>query len=403
MRIACVNWSRRHAGGIESYVASILPALRASGHEVAFWSERDEPRDRMPLPLPAGVAAWCAATSGLEESMRALREWRPSVLFVHGLVDPAVERRLLEIAPAALMAHSYYGTCISGGKTTRLPSMAPCSRVLGPACLLHFYPRRCGGLHPVTLARDFRRQTERRDLLHRYERIVTLSAHMRREYLRHGLDAERVHHLPQYVPSLEPGAVGQTTRHPEGAVRLVFLGRLDRLKGCAVAIESLPQVERRLERPVTLTIAGDGPDRARCEQRAAEASSDRIRVEFRGWVAPQEAASLLTSADALVFPSLWPEPYGLSGIEALAAGVPVAAFASGAVPEWLREGIDGALAPADPPTAAGFAEALVRCVHLGRPAPWSEAVVADRRRQHALALAAVLERASGQQSGRVVA
>ena len=403
MRIACVNWSRRHAGGIESYIASILPVLRASGHEVAFWSERDEPLDRAPLPLPSDVAAWCAASRGLDESIRALREWGPSVLFVHGLVDPAIERRLLEIAPAALMAHSYYGTCISGGKTTRMPSMAPCSRVLGPACLVHFYPRRCGGLHPVTLARDYRRQTARLDLLHRYERIVTLSAHMRREYLRHGLDAERVHHLPQYVPSPKSGAVGQTTRTSELTVRLVFLGRLDQLKGCAVAIESLPQVEQRLGRPVTLTIAGDGPERARCERHAAEVSSDRVRVEFRGWVAPQEAASLLISADALVFPSLWPEPYGLAGIEALAAGVPVAAFASGAVPEWLRDGLDGAMAPADPPTVAGFAEALVRCVHLGRLAPWAEAVVTDRRRQHALTLAAVLERASGQRSGRVVA
>ncbi len=403
MRIACINWSRRHAGGIESYVASILPLLRASGHEVAFWSERDEPRDRAPLPLPPGVATWCAASNGLEESLRAVREWRPSVLFVHGLVDPAIERRILEIAPSALMAHSYYGTCISGGKTTRLPSMAPCSRVFGPACLVHFYPSRCGGLHPVTLARDYRRQAARLDLLQRYDRVLTLSAHMRREYLRHGLDPERVHHLPQYVPSLEPGAVRQPTRPIGTAVHLVFLGRLDRLKGCAVAIESLPQVQRHLGRPVTLTIAGDGPDRPRCERSAAQVSSDHLRVEFRGWVTSQDAAALLNAADALVFPSLWPEPYGLAGIEARAAGVPVAAFASGAVPEWLQDGIDGAMAPADPPNPAGLAAALVRCVHLGRLAPWTEAVVAERRRQHALALTAVLERAGGQRSGRVVA
>jgi glycosyltransferase involved in cell wall biosynthesis len=302
-----------------------------------------------------------------------------------------------------LTAHSYYGTCISGGKTTCLPSTTPCSRVFGPACLVHFYPRRCGGLNPLTLARDYRRQMARLDLLHRYDRIVTLSAHMRRECLRHGLDPERVHHLPQYVPSPEPGAARPTTRPSASAVRLVFLGRLDRLKGCAVAIEALPQVQRRLGRPVTLTIAGDGPDRARCERNAAEVRADGLRVEFRGWVAPQEATALLASSDALVFPSLWPEPYGLAGIEARAAGVPVAAFASGAVPEWLRDGVDGAMAPADPPDAAGLAEALVRCVHLGRLVPWTDALVADRRRQHALALVSVLERTGGQRSGRVVA
>jgi glycosyltransferase involved in cell wall biosynthesis len=61
-------------------------------------------------------------------------------------------------------------------------------------------------------------------------------------------------------------------------------------------------------------------------------------------------------------PSLWPEPFGLIGPEAGLSGVPSAAFAVGGIPEWLRDGVNGHLAPADPPSAAGLAEAIVRCL-----------------------------------------
>jgi glycosyltransferase involved in cell wall biosynthesis len=61
-------------------------------------------------------------------------------------------------------------------------------------------------------------------------------------------------------------------------------------------------------------------------------------------------------------PSLWPEPYGLVGTEANRRGVPVVAYATGGIPEWLLDGVNGCLAPADPPTVDGLAEAIVRCL-----------------------------------------
>jgi glycosyltransferase involved in cell wall biosynthesis len=62
-------------------------------------------------------------------------------------------------------------------------------------------------------------------------------------------------------------------------------------------------------------------------------------------------------------PSLWPEPLGLSGLEALQLGTPVVAFATGGIPEWLEDGVDGYLAPADPPTAEGLASAIVKALN----------------------------------------
>jgi glycosyltransferase involved in cell wall biosynthesis len=402
MRIACANWSRRHVGGIESYIEFVIPALQALGHEVSFWSECDRPSDRPPVRLPETVRTWCADSDSLEGSLSALRSWAPAVLFVHGLAEPEVERRLLQVAPAVLLAHSYYGTCISGGKTLRYPSVRPCTRVFGPACLAQFYPRRCGGLSPITMIADYRRQADRLTLLAQYGAVLTLSAHMRAEYIRHGLEAQRVWQLPRYLPGETCGALPDDRLQPH--VRLLFLGRIDRLKGCYVLIESLRAVLSLLGRPVHLVVAGDGPDRARCEQLADRVrAAGQIDITFSGWVDRPVRWQLLSAADVLVFPSLWAEPYGLSPLEALAAGVPVAAFGSGAVGEWLRDGLDGAIAPADPPTSSGLAAAIGRCVELGRLKPWRAETIIEHQRRHVRALVSHLAHTAAASPGLVVA
>ena len=70
----------------------------------------------------------------------------------------------------------------------------------------------------------------------------------------------------------------------------------------------------------------------------------------------------MLDSDLLVVPSTWPEPFGLVGPEAGLHGLPAAAFAVGGVPEWLSDGVNGHLAPGDPPSAAGLARAIVECL-----------------------------------------
>ncbi len=71
---------------------------------------------------------------------------------------------------------------------------------------------------------------------------------------------------------------------------------------------------------------------------------------------------LMRESDLLVVPSTWPEPFGLAGPEAGLRGLPAVAFAVGGIPEWLRDGVNGRLAPADPPSATGLARAIVDCL-----------------------------------------
>ena len=88
----------------------------------------------------------------------------------------------------------------------------------------------------------------------------------------------------------------------------------------------------------------------------------KLEINFPGWVGRPQVEALLKSSDLLVVPSLWPEPFGLVGPEAGNYGVPVAAFNVGGIHDWLLDGVNGYLASGSPPTSAGLAEAIIKCV-----------------------------------------
>jgi glycosyltransferase involved in cell wall biosynthesis len=412
MRIAVLNWSRRRVGGTETYLSLIIPELARAGHEISFWHETDKPAGREEIELPEGAPAWCVSRQGARRALAALREWRPDLIYSHGLHTPRLEAETVRIAPAVLFAHAYHGTCISGAKTFKRPHTTPCDRRFGWECLGHYFPRRCGGLSPVTMLRLYRQQSSRLATMRGYKAVLTHSTHMQSEYLKHGIEPGRVFNLSYYahgadVPALSATDAGVEGRRAAGKgeppCRLLFLGRMEYLKGGRLMIDALPRIRAALGRPLRVTFAGDGPDRPQWERRAAKAcrKDAGLEVEFTGWLGRQQLDALYGGHDLLVFPSLWPEPFGLVGPEAGLRGLPVAAFRVGGVPDWLIDGLNGYLAPGSPPTADGLADAVVKC--LRDPAEHARlrrgaVQVAERfnLRNHLSALLEIFERVAGE-------
>src|SRR5262249_48205412 len=115
----------------------------------------------------------------------------------------------------------------------------------------------------------------------------------------------------------------------------------------------------KLGERLRLTIAGDGPERQNLESLAKKS---RVEVEFTGWIDSRRKAELLNTVDLLAIPSLWPEPFGLVGVEAGRLGVPAVGYAVGGIPDWLIPGETGELAQGDPPTVYGLSQAIVRAL-----------------------------------------
>ena len=356
MRILMANWHQGLIAGAEAYLREVVPALRGRGHDVRLAVEyRAEPA--RPTIDPGGPPPWLLTGPDAEEVWGEVAAWPADVCVIHGLEDPRRQARLLDRFPALLFAHNYHGTCISGSKRHGFPSEQPCSRIFGPSCLLLYHLRRCGGMSPLPMMRDYRAQAARKALLTRYRGVIVASRHMAAEYVRHGLPPERVHCLPLF-----PAAPGSDSGpDPERGMsgRLCFVGRLGHVKGGHHAIRATALAAGRLGRRLTLVFVGDGPDRSRLEALAAR---QRVAVEFAGWVSPQRRNEWLGAADLLLVPSTWPEPFGLVGVEAGCLGVPAAGFAVGGVLDWLIPGVSGEVAPADPCRPEALAEAVVRAI-----------------------------------------
>ena len=89
---------------------------------------------------------------------------------------------------------------------------------------------------------------------------------------------------------------------------------------------------------------------------------DGDRVVYLGSVGPARRAELLGGAHALLHPIAFAEPFGLSVVEAMAAGTPVVAFSLGSMPEVIDEAVTGFLVS----DVDGAAAAVERIATLDR-------------------------------------
>ena len=121
-----------------------------------------------------------------------------------------------------------------------------------------------------------------------------------------------------------------------GGGYLAFLGRISPEKGVDRAIK----VAQTVGIPLKIAAKVDRVDKAYFREQIAPLLKEPD-VQFIGEINEQEKTDFLGQALALMFPIDWPEPFGLSMIEAMACGTPVLAMRRGAVQEVVDEGLTG--------------------------------------------------------------
>jgi len=187
------------------------------------------------------------------------------------------------------------------------------------------------------------------------DRLITISPALRDEL------AERYGVAPaakfSVVPlGLELDGLAQSARHagafraeynlPEDAPLIGIVGRIVPIKNHTLFLAMAARV-RRARPAAHFVIVGDGEGRAAVEDQV-DALGLRDAVTFTGW--QRDLAPIYSDLDVLVISSD-NEGTPVSIIEALAAGVPVVSTAVGGVPDLLRQGEFGRLAPANDPDA----------------------------------------------------
>ena len=127
----------------------------------------------------------------------------------------------------------------------------------------------------------------------------------------------------------------------QGNKILLFLGRLGFEKRVDLLIEAFARLKQRQQK-YSLIIAGDGPvDVVDKLKRLAKQVPD---VHFTGFILGEAKANLLASCDVFCSPSPY-ETFGRTVVEAMASGIPVITVDSGAVSEYVIDGVNGYLVP----------------------------------------------------------
>jgi glycosyltransferase involved in cell wall biosynthesis len=317
-------------GGAYRHLLGMVEWL-AAGHEqlLAFGERSGE----------GSVPCATVRARGLRSRVRApirldpvAAEFAPDIVHLHTVMNPAV----LEWAagrPAVMTVQDHRLFCPGRGKLT-LDERVCRTTMSAEACRACF--EQADYFQSML---DLTR--ERLAAASRLGRLTVLSRYMKDELAGAGVPAERIEVIPPFVHGLDSEAL------PDGPPCVLFVGRLVWAKGVRDAIEAWRQ--SGLDLP--LVFAGAGPFAIEAQERG---------FEVLGWLDRVRLARTLRRARAVLLPSRWQEPFGIVGLEALAMGVPVAAYDSGGVREWHPGPEQGLVPWGDVPALAAALRQAVR-------------------------------------------
>ena len=338
MKLLFVHECSGALAGAEANILATAKGLQELGHVVgivhgpptgkqeAAWDETFK------LRYPFGQKA------DAEHVRQVVEAFQPDAIYAHKLGDLRVLKTLGEAnVPVVRMVHDHDLYCMRSYKYNYFTRRI-CERPASFYCVVPcgaFITRNPQSRVPLKWVSYASKHRELR-LNRKFERLIVATDFMKRELLRNGFAAEKVEiHAP--VPDATGPSASSSFSERN---RIVFAGQLVRGKGVDLLLEALSRVRTSFE----CFVFGDGNHRNVCEQRSRELGLAE-RVHFKGHVSREEIGRHYLEASLAVVSSVWPEPFGAVGLEAMRFGLPVVAFDAGGIKEWLTHGHNGYLVP----------------------------------------------------------
>lgn len=164
--------------------------------------------------------------------------------------------------------------------------------------------------------------------------------------------------IDKRTPQLTDHTLGKQLDFPPDVYILFSLQRLVRIKHVEVAILSARELVNRGIDNFVLLIGGEGPLMSELKNLVNNQGLHK-HVRFLGFVPKTQLYTYFTSADIFVLTSIH-ETFGIVLAQAMAAGLPVVATKTTAIPEVVQDGVTGLLAPPlDPEAMANNIELLL--------------------------------------------
>jgi glycosyltransferase involved in cell wall biosynthesis len=340
--VAHSRYSADPGTGENVHVDREIEALQRAGVRVTSYlpSSADQSSARL-----AARSLW--SRSAARELHTLIADARPDVVHVHN-VQPMLSPSVFAAArrdrvPVVMTVHNYRFRCLPAinYRDGRICHDCRPGRLFVPGVVHRCYRDSLAG-SAVAAVGQLPARTTRRHVA----RWLAISEHVAKRLRADGFPADRVvvHH--NFVPDPGPGR-----RPGERTDELLYAGKLTAEKGIGLLLEAWrdsPELRGRL------LVAGLGP--LEPEVRAAAAADER--VGYLGAVPIDELTEIRRRCSAAVVPSLWEEPFGLTAVEAMAAGAPVVTTGTGGLADAVDDGSGYLVEPTVAGLRSGLAAAL---------------------------------------------
>ena len=335
MKILHVNNNFHFLGGTEQYLYSICHELNQLGyrnivihgspHDIAYDNTAEK---NYPIPFLDDFNT-CLKTELKRQVKSILDNEDPDIVYLHNIHNPYIVEVLTELKPVVKYVHDHESYCPKG---IRIVNDSLCTNSLSLRCAINAFRGngyRCMGRRsqPLEVLKKIRQMLMNRRAHRNVKKFVVASNHMKKNLLMQGYQDNRIAVIPYFT--VIPDDITEVSQQNN----ILFVGRISPEKGLDIFIESL----ELLEADFRFIIVGDGsPDYVDMLHNKVREKKLEEKVEFSGWVDNRHISEYHAKSAFLVVPSIWPEPFGIVGIEAMAHSRPAISFNVGGIPEWLE-------------------------------------------------------------------
>jgi glycosyltransferase involved in cell wall biosynthesis len=338
MKILHLHERTEIKGGVEIYISQLQKLLPLQQHD-SYWLGIDEYGEINKVSeFGKGIILETSDQKDILNFLESfIRRNAIDVINIHNIYNRDIIELCFSLLPVVKFSHSPVIVCPGGEKFWRY-SEKPCEIKYGLHCFKHIYSQGCANRHPKRVIKAWSHVNfEVKSASKRYNTIIVMSDYIKNGLLECGIDDKKILCNPYFTHPVNyiPGK-GNT-----GYKRLLFIGRLISSKGPHLLITMFYDLAKENEN-VVLDIVGDGIMRSELETLARELGIAN-KVFFHGWLKHDEVNAKLTDCFLLVFPSIYPEAFGITGIEAMMHSKPVVGFDTGGVSTWLKNDVTGYL------------------------------------------------------------
>ncbi|HSB94030.1 MAG TPA: glycosyltransferase family 4 protein [Flavitalea sp.] len=352
MRVLHVHEALEIVGGSEVYI-SLLCKYLPLYHIETDWVSINFSDSQYNVRDKRGVIDFSCSKLDFRGSLRLfLIKYGYNLIHIHGVSDPFVVDVCLDMLPVVRSLHEPRVFC-PGSQKFFLKSEEVCKIPFGYHCFAHAYTEKCCNRHPRRLLKAYNNtKFEVKNASPRYGAIIAMSQYMKNEAVLAGIESSNIYVNPYFVEETDIVENQSQERRT-----ILFLGRLHETKGVHYLLDAFALLSKSTHFRIELQIIGSGSFETFLKSKSERLGIGSM-VQFMGWQAREEIQRALSNSDVVAVPSIYPEAFGIVGIEAMMAAKPVVGFDVGGISDWLHHDQTGFLIPVKDSVA--FAHGLER-------------------------------------------